>query len=300
MSKSLGRGLSSLIPKKTVSLGQSSFSGATTTGELLVVDDRDRVLRISPERISINPLQPRTTFSEASLKDLADSIREHGIIQPLIVTKKKDGFELIAGERRLRSAKLLGLKKVPVLVRQEKQQKKLELALIENLQREDLNPLENARAYQRLIDEFNITQEEAAQRLGKARSSIANSLRLLSLPTEIQEALITEKITAAHAKYLLGIDNPAKQLNIFKKIIRQNLSVAQTNQEIKRLGGTKAAQVKTYFDRTEEKRLSSILDTKVELRRRGSGGKIIIDFYNGEQLQEIIKKIQQLEDNQKL
>lgn len=291
MPHGLGRGLGSLIPKKTVTYGQNPFKGSLSEEDTVVLADGDRVLRISPDRISINPQQPRTQFSESALNDLTESIKLHGIIQPLIVTKKDNGFELIAGERRWRSAKILGLKEVPVIVREEQEQKKLELALIENLQRENLNPLESARAYRRLIDEFNITQEEAAQKLGKARSSVANALRLLALPLAAQEALASGKITEAHAKYLLGLEGEAKQLNMLKKIMRQNLTVAQTDQVIKKMGGTKAAKPKDYFDRAKEDELAEYLSTKVELKRQGKGGRLIIDFYSEEELNEILKKI---------
>jgi len=291
MPQGLGRGLGSLIPKKTVTYGQNPFKSEMADEELVVLQDSDRILKVSPDRIVINPQQPRMHFSESALNDLAESIKQHGIIQPLVVTKKGNDFELIAGERRLRSARLVGLQEVPVIVRAEKEQKKLELALIENLQREDLNPLESANAYQRLINEFNITQEEVAKKVGKARSSIANTLRLLSLPLAIQEALAVGKISEAHAKYLLGLEGESKQLNMLKKILRQNLTVAETDQEIKRLGGTKAAKQKDYFDRAREEELSEFLATKVEIKRQGKGGKLIIDFYSEEELSGIIKKI---------
>lgn len=291
MPQGLGRGLGSLIPKKTVVYGQNPFQKENSIDDAFILQDNDRILKVSPERIMINPQQPRTHFSEAALNDLAESIRQHGIIQPLIVTKKGSDFELIAGERRLRSAKLIGLKEVPVIVREEKEQKKLELALIENLQRENLNPLETARAYERLISEFNITQEEASKKIGKARSSVANALRLLSLPSPVQTALAEGRISEAHAKYLLGLENEAKQLNMLKKIIRQNLTVAETDREIKRLGGTKAAKAKDYFDRAREDELGEFLSTKVEIRRQGKGGKLVIDFYSEEELNGIIRKI---------
>ncbi len=291
MPQGLGRGLGSLIPKKTMTYGQNPFKSEVAEEETVVLHDSDRILKISPSQIAINPHQPRTTFSDTALNDLAASIKEHGIIQPLIVTRRGEGFELIAGERRLRSAKLLGLKTVPVIVREEKEQKKLEIALIENLQREDLNPLETARAYQKLIDEFNITQEEAAHKVGKARSSVANALRLLSLPAPVQEALTNGKITEAHAKYLLGLEGETKQVNMLKKILRQNLTVAETDKEIKRLGGTKAAKTKDYFDRAREEELGEFLATKVEIKRQGKGGKVVIDFYSEEELNEMLKKI---------
>jgi len=291
MPQGLGRGLGSLIPKKTMTYGQNPFKSEISEEETIVLHDSDRVLKISPERISINPQQPRSDFNEAALNDLAESIKEHGIISPLLVTRKGDGFELIAGERRLRAAKILGLKEVPVIVRDEKEQKKLELALIENLQRENLNPLESALAYKRLMNEFNLTQEEAAHKLGKARSSVANSLRLLSLPAEAQEALSQGKISEAHAKYLLGLEGEAKQINVLRKILRHNLTVLETSREIKRLGGTKAAKIKDYSDTNKEEELASYLNTKVEIRRQGKGGKILIDFYSEEELSDILTKI---------
>lgn len=291
MPQGLGRGLGSLIPKKTMTYGQNPFKATLAEEETIIVHDNDRILKVNPALIAINPQQPRTNFNDNALNDLAESIKEHGIISPLVVTRQGEKYELIAGERRLRAAKLLGLKEVPVIVREEKEQKKLEIALIENLQRENLNPLETARAYQRLIDEFNITQEEAAKKVGKARSSVANALRLLILPLEVQNALASGQITEAHAKYLLGLDSEAKQVTMLKKILRQNLTVAQTDKEIKRLGGTKAAKPKDYFDKAREEELSQYLSTKVEIKRQGRGGKLIIDFYSEDELNGIIKKI---------
>lgn len=291
MAQGLGRGLGSLIPKKTLTYGKNPFQSDVDESEVVVVGDNDRILKVSPDKISINPQQPRTHFNDIALNDLAESIKQHGIISPLIVTKKGNDFELIAGERRLRASKLLNLKEVPVIVRAEQEQKKLEIALIENLQREDLNPLETARAYKRLIDEFNITQEEAAKKVGKARSSVANALRLLALPLEIQEALASGKISEAHAKYLLGIEGEAKQINMLHKILRQNMTVADTDREIKRLGGTKAAKQKDYLDKAKEEELSQYFGTKVEIKRQGRGGKLTIDFYSEEELGELIRKI---------
>ncbi|MFZ2310176.1 MAG: ParB/RepB/Spo0J family partition protein [Patescibacteria group bacterium] len=289
MPHGLGRGLDSLIPKKTISAVPAS--ALSETGTALLVNDEDRIMRIAPSRIAINPWQPRQHFSETHLNELIESIREHGIIQPLIVTKKGNDYELIAGERRLRSAKALGLKEVPVIVREASEQKKLEFAIIENLQRENLNPLETAWAYQKLIDEFNISQEEAAKRVGKARSTVTNCLRLLSLPDEIKIALAEKKISEAHAKYLLGLDSEAKQINVFRKIVRNNMTVAETDREIKRLGGTKEARVKDYADEEKERKLEAALGTKAIVKRQGKGGKIIIDFYSDGELQTIIDKI---------
>ncbi|MDD2353828.1 MAG: ParB/RepB/Spo0J family partition protein [Patescibacteria group bacterium] len=295
MAQGLGKGLGSLIPKKTVSYGQNPFSsekesGVETKNE--IISDNDRILRISPNKIDFNPFQPRSYFSDAALNDLAQSIKEHGILQPLVVTRKDDNrFELIAGERRLRSSKIIGLQEVPVIVREESNQKKLEFALIENLQRENLNPLETAIAYQRLINDFNLTQDQVAKKVGKARSSVANALRLLSLPQEAQNALAIGNISEAHAKQLLSLNDENKQLNMLKKILRYSLTVADTDKEIKRLRGKRASNYQSEDDRELETTLSQILSTKVALKRRGQGGQLTIDFYSAEELSILINKL---------
>lgn len=285
----LGRGLGSLIPKKTVNYDSGNME------EVFVMDDRqEKLIRISPDRIDFNPYQPRQDFAEGALNDLISSIREHGIIQPLLVTKNNGRFELIAGERRLRSALALGLKEVPVIVREADEQKKLEIALIENLQREDLNPIETALAYRRLIEEFSISQDDVAGRVGKARSSVTNSLRLLNLPAEIRQAIAERKLSEGHAKYLLGLEGEAKQLNVFRKILRNNLTVSETDKVIRTLGGTKAAHLKNYADQSREASLANLLGTKIEIRRQGTRGKLIIDFHSEEELNGIIDKFNDL------
>jgi ParB family chromosome partitioning protein len=293
MSQALGRGLGSLIPKKTPEVNNSKSDNIKVGTSVLT--DADRVFYINPEEIVINPYQPRHNFSEIALGELMNSIKEHGLLQPLVVTRKGDGYELITGERRWRSVKALGLKKVPVLIRAASEQKKLELALIENVQRQDLDPIETARAFRRLMDEFNLTQEETAKKMAKARSSVANILRLLDLPLEIQEALSKGRISEAHAKYLLGIANPVQQSILFKKIINQNLTVAQTNEETKRIGGTKSARVVVnYADQDKEKTLRFFFGTKVKITRRGRGGKVVLDFYSDEELANIIDKVEDI------
>ncbi len=288
MAQSLGRGLSSLIPKKTVKLGEDEKQSS----QQIILNDEDRIINISPDLIKTNPYQPRNLFAEASLKELIDSIAEHGIFQPLIVTRQGVDFELIAGERRLRAAKELQLKTVPVIIRKADDQKKLELSLLENLQREDLSPIESALAFKKLMLEFNLTQAEVAKKVGKARSSLANTLRLLSLPDIIQEALLEKKISEAHAKHLLTIENKEQQINIFKKILRHNLSVKQTDQELNRL--TKRAgkvNKNSFIDQAKEKDLQAVLGTKVAIKRRGQVGKVVIDFYSEEELGGIIRQI---------
>lgn len=291
MAQGLGKGLGSLIPKKTVSYGKNPFQ-VDGDGKALVneiVPDSERIFLVSPSKIDFNPYQPRSFFSDSALNDLAASIKEHGILQPLVVTRKGDDrFELIAGERRLRGSKLIKLEKVPVILRSESNQKKLEFALIENLQRENLNPLETAKAYSRLVEEFNISQEEVAKKVGKARSSVANTLRLLALPPEAQNALAGGNISEAHAKQLLALESEAKQLAMLKKILRYNLTVADTDKEIKRIKGGKEKKYKDDLDKSREVELEDILSTKVEIKRRGRGGQLVIEFYSEGELNNLL------------
>jgi len=291
MANGLGRGLSSLIPQKI-----NKVPGAGAAGEAVVLtvseDEKGRVLNIAPDKISTNPQQPRKNFSESQLLELVESIKQYGVIQPLIVTKRADGYELIAGERRLRAAKRLGLKDVPVIVREAKEQEKLELALIENLQRENLNPIETALAYKKLMEEFNLKQEELAKRVGKARSSVANTLRYLGLPEEIQLALMQEKINEAHAKILAGLDGETKQLTLFRKIVHAGLSADATHEESRRMGGTKMARVQiNYQDKDKEFALREFFGSKAQIKRKAKGGEITIYFYSDDELNAIIGKV---------
>ncbi|MDD3085445.1 MAG: ParB/RepB/Spo0J family partition protein [Candidatus ainarchaeum sp.] len=290
VNKGLGRGLDSLIPKK-INKNYSDFS--VKPDNSLVEEKKNNIIEIDPNIISANPYQPRREFDPILLNDLINSIKEYGIIQPLIVTPKKDGtYELIAGERRLRSAIELNFDKVPVIVREVSEQRKLELALIENLQRENLNPIESAVAYNQLMNEFNLTQDDLARRLGKPRSSIANVLRFLSLPEEIKKALMKKQISEAHAKYLVGLPNEVKQLSIFRKIIFNNLSVRETDNLIRQSGGTKKAKInKKEKDGDWINSLRKYLNTKVDIKRSIKGGKIEISFYTDEDLNTLIKKI---------
>ena len=284
--KGLGRGLDSLIPKKTKNQKQQG-------NQALANDDKlEKIIKINPQSIKTNPYQPRKEFDPIALNDLINSIKEYGIIQPLIVSKLDDGYELVAGERRLRSALELDLKEVPVIVRDFNAQKKLEIALIENLQRENLNPIESAIAYSQLMNEFNLSQEDLSARLGKSRSSIANALRFLALPDEIKAALSKKQITESHAKYLSGLEGAVKQLNVFRKIIYNNLSVRETSDLIKKSGGTKKAKILPgEEDQRYIRDLENYFGTKILLKRSEQGGRVEISFYNQEDLDEIIKKI---------
>lgn len=303
----LGRGLASLIPQKNLSAKKTensvSASGASS-GNISAVPAKiqsealqDDFLEVPTEKIAANPQQPRHNFNEKELQELADSIKEHGVIQPLVVVKiAPEQYELIAGERRLRASKMAGLKMVPVIVREESgEREKLELALIENIQRHDLDVLEEARAYKKLIEEFDLTQEDVAEKVGKSRSAVANKMRLLGLPIEIQKALQEGKITEGHARSILAIDNPEKQRALFELILKDNLTVRQVEDKVRevtvathqrRVG---AEHVSPF--QVEEETLAVKLGTKVQIKKSGGGGKIIVDFYSREELDGILGKI---------
>lgn len=280
----LGRGLGSLIPSKLTK---------AATEKIDEIGGGKRVAEISTEKIQPNPHQPRKDFSHSDLEELINSIREHGVVQPLIVTEKDDGYQLIAGERRLRAAKILNLATVPAIIRQAKDQEKLELALVENIQRKNLNPIEEAVAYQKLIEEFNLTQEETAKRVGKSRAVVANTLRLLGLPEEVQKAIIDEKITAGHARVVASLEDPKDQLEFFKKIVRFGLNVRDTEKVAKKVLVSKPERVigADPIIKEKEARLRETLGTKVNIKKSGRGGEIVINFYSGEELDEIIRKI---------
>jgi ParB family chromosome partitioning protein len=267
----LGRGLDSLIPVSDAD-DRSSDTGSLT---------------VDPSIIDPNPHQPRTSFDEAPLAELAASIREFGVLQPLLVTKAEKGrYQLIAGERRLRAAKLAGLTEVPVIVRTLDEQQKLELAIIENIQRENLNPIEAALSYRRLIDEFGLNQEEAALRVGKARSTVANALRLLSLPAEIKQGLIDGNVTEGHARSILAIEGKEAQLSFYHSIVSDRMNVRQAESHVKDNG----AKVHKNYDphiRAAEKRIAEVVGTKVKIKPK----QIIIEYYNNEDLERIFKII---------
>jgi ParB family chromosome partitioning protein len=265
----LGRGLDSLIP--------TSDNDDTTRQEA-------GELKLNPALIDPNPHQPRTSFDEAPLAELAASIREYGILQPLLVTKAANGrYQLIAGERRLRASKLAGLTEVPVIVRSLEEQQKLEFAIIENVQRENLNPVEAALSYRRLIDEFNLSQEEAAKKVGKARSTVANALRLLSLPAEIKQGLTEGKITEGHARSILAIEDREAQLNFYHNILSEGMNVRQAESHVQE----KSAKVRTKVDphiRDAEKKMSEAIGTKVKIKPH----QVVIEYYNEEDLDKIL------------
>ncbi len=278
----LGRGLGSLIPDQK-----------TAAGRPLQQEPQGPIQRLPITAIAANPNQPRGAISHESIEELVRSIREHGILQPLVVTPKNGGYELIAGERRYRAATIVGLQTIPVVVREASQQEQLELGLVENLQRTDLNPLEEANAYQRLVDEFNMTQEQIARRVGKSRSYVANTLRLRALPAEVKQAILGGKISEGHAKVLLSFEAANDQLAFLRKILEQGLSVRESEAVVHARRGTaklKRGSADPVIQGHEET-LQRALGTKVSIRRAGKGGKIIIEFYSREELASLLQQL---------
>jgi len=271
----LGRGLDSLIPT-----GKNDDESPKADG-LMDLDE-----------IAQNPKQPRQNFEEVALAELASSIREHGIIQPLLVSPHEGKFQLIAGERRYRAARIAGLTKVPVIIRTMGEQSKLEVALIENVQRENLNPIESANSYKRLIDEFSLTQEEVAKKVGKARPTIANALRLLALPSEIKQALINSEITEGHARTLLNIDDSEKQLELFREIKAGKVTVrqAESRRSKSKINQDKEIKKDPNFE-AAEKRIGEKMGTKVIIKMKKDGGQIVIEYYSFEDLERIYRRL---------
>jgi ParB family transcriptional regulator, chromosome partitioning protein len=273
----LGRGLDALLPE--IEPVESRFK------DFFQCD----VTLIQPNRY-----QPRKRFNDAELEDLSRSIKEKGILQPLIVRKSEAGYELVAGERRLRAAKLAGLKQVPVVIKQVTETELLEMSIIENIQREDLNPMEEAEAYQRLIAEFDLTQDNLADRIGKSRSTVANFLRLRQLPEQIKSSLMEDVLSMGHARALLGAETPAQQLAAWRTVISKNLSVRETEALIKRI--KKERKKSARPEKTSEERylmdiadhLSRRFGTKVLIKKRGEKGKIEIDFFSGDDLDRLL------------
>lgn len=265
----------------------------------------ESVFLVEVDAIKPNPHQPRRHFDEEALKDLAGSIREHGIIQPLVVTKiEKETptgtsveYELIAGERRLMASKLVGLERVPVIVRSLDRgaNQSLELAIIENLQRENLNPIEMARAFARLQDEFRMTQREIATRLGKSRETVANTLRLLDLPFDVQEAIGTGKISESHGRLLLSLKNPAIQEKLFRDLVNKSLTTRELRAQVEAGGEVHHREKKATPElQMFQDKLASFLGTPVKINQTGDSGRITINFYSHEELENILEHLSRI------
>ena len=280
MKPALGRGLSALIPEKEKSRPSSS----------------KEILELDIKKISPNEYQPRRVFEDNALKDLVSSIKEKGVIQPIIVRKTSDKtYELIAGERRWRASQMAGLKSIPVIIKDVAPVESLEIALIENIQREDLNPLETAEAFQRLINDFNLTHDEMSKKVGKDRATVSNYLRILKLPGEIKKWIAEGSLTIGHAKALLQIENQRQQIQIATKVINNGLSVRETEALSKKgaVSGGSQQKAKTPKDpqiASLEEKLMHSLGTKVHLKHKSNkkGGRIEIEYYSLEELDRLL------------
>jgi ParB family chromosome partitioning protein len=273
----LGRGLAALIPQRAPT-GQGA-------------------IEIPLDRIRQNPRQPRLRMDDAALGTLTASIREHGVIQPVLVVETIDGYQLVAGERRVRAARAAGLERIPAVVRQLAEHQQLELALVENLQREDLDPIEAARAYRSLIDEFAFSQEDLASRVGRARSTVANTLRLLDLHPAVQAALVEGSLTEGHARAIGGLE-PEAQAPAAKAVIDDDLSVRQTDELVRRLRTPREPATSAQAARTPDPELERVeedlrraLGTKVRMARSRRGGRIVIEYYGQDELHRLYDRL---------
>ena len=288
-SKGLGKGLDSMIPPKRTARAQAQDSAANKNAN----KSGEVILKIND--VEPNKNQPRRTFNEDSLIELSESIKQHGIVQPLVVAKQKDYYEIIAGERRWRAAKIAGLKEVPVIIKDYSPQEIMEVALIENIQREDLNPIEEAKAYKNLIDEYNLKQDQVAEKVSKSRTAVTNALRLLKLDDRVQEMLINENISSGHARALLGLDDSEKQYNIATQIFDEKLSVRETEKLVKQINRPeqppkpKKELKNDFVYRDIEEKLKEKIGTKVKINRKTEDkGKIEIEYYSPEELEKIL------------
>lgn len=296
-----------MAAKKGLGKGLGAFFGEEV---VLEVENEHKVHKeqkneetIKLSLIEPNREQPRKVFNDEQLQELADSIKQYGVIQPLLVQKKEDYYELIAGERRWRAAKLAGLKEVPVLVREYDKQRSMEIALIENVQRADLNPIEEAMAYQQLMKEFGLKQEEIASRVSKNRATITNTLRLLKLPQQVQQMLVENRISGGHARTLLAIEDAGLQIQLADQIEKDNLSVREVEKAVKRLG--KEPKGKKKIERSEaldlifqelEERMKSAIGTKVSINRKDKNkGRIEIEYYSESELERIVELIESIQ-----
>ncbi len=301
----LGKGLDSLIPDKSdktskttvksnqKSLNENKKEKNDKSGEVLV-----KINKVEPNRE-----QPRKDFDEDALLELADSIKQFGILQPLLVQKKNDYYEIIAGERRWRAAKIAGIKEIPVIIKNFTEQEILEISLIENIQRENLNPIEEAMAYKKLLDEFHLKQDEVAERVSKSRTAVTNSMRLLKLDARVQQMIVDDMITTGHARALLAIDDEEQQYMLANKIFDEKLSVRETEKLVKLLKKPKKEEkneekVPSFIYENLAEKMKSIIGTKVNVNPKSNGkGKIEIEYYSEEELERIFDMIMSIRKN---
>ena len=299
--KGLGKGLDSLIP--------DNKSMKSVTSEKTVESKEDAAAKSGVQVMKINEVepnrdQPRKNFDEDALLELSDSIKQFGVLQPLLVRKRKDYYEIIAGERRWRAAKLAGVKEVPVIEKEYTDQEILEIGLIENIQRENLNPIEEAIAYKRLLEEFNLKQDEVAERVSKSRTAVTNSMRLLKLSDKVQQMIIDDMISTGHARALLAIDDPELQYTLANKIFDEKLSVRETEKLVKEIKNPKKPKEKkpvanSFIYQDLEEKMKSVFGTKVSIAPKGKGkGKIEIEYYSDDEKEHLIEMMMSIKTAQ--
>lgn len=295
----LGKGLDSLITDK---VGTGNAPVEPVKSKKVELDKEVTFVKIG--KVEPNREQPRKNFDEDALLELSESVKQHGVLQPLLVQDKKDYYEIIAGERRWRAAKLAGLKEVPVIIKNLTDQEIVEISLIENIQRENLNPIEEALAYKRLLNEFNLKQDEVAERVSKSRTAVTNSMRLLKLDERVQQMVIDDLISTGHARALLGIEDKEQQYAVAQQIFDEKLSVRETEKLVKKLQKQKTEPTKKIVDESMsvffedmEQRLKSIMGTKVAIHQKDNQkGKIEIDYYSTDELERIMELFQSIHE----
>ena len=287
----LGKGLDALIPA-----GNKKAPVKKETEPVIIekIVEKKGVETLKITEVEPNREQPRKNFNEDALLELSDSIKQYGVIQPLIVQKKGDHYEIIAGERRWRAAKMAGIKEIPVIIKDYSDQQVMEISLIENIQREDLNPIEEAMAYQNLMEEFHLKQDEIAEKVSKSRTAVTNSMRLLKLDKRVQQMMIDDMISAGHARTLITIEDPDVQYNIATKIFDEKLSVRETEKMVKliqkpEVKKEKAEKVNSFIYKDIEEKIKAILGTKVTVDHRSNNkGRISIEYYSNDELERIL------------
>lgn len=295
LKRGLGKGLDSLIPTNVMM--ESEVKHATISTASSAEEGKDGTLMVKLSKVEPNREQPRKNFDEDSLQELAESLKQFGMLQPILVQNRGDYYEIIAGERRWRAAKIAGLKEVPVIVRELTDQEIVEISLIENIQREDLNPIEEAQAYKRLLTEFHLKQDEVAERVSKSRTAVTNSMRLLKLCDEVQKMVVDDMISTGHARALISIEDPEEQYLIAQKIFDEKLSVREVEKLVKDLHKPpkppkeENKTLQAIYQEISE-RLKQSLSTKVSVSAKQNGaGKIEIEFYNHEDLERLLERI---------
>lgn len=299
--KGLGKGLDSLIPdNKPVKVNQTEMVLKSLENSNIQMESKSGEKMVSINKVEPNREQPRKKFEEDALMELSDSIKQFGVLQPLIVRKKKDYYEIIAGERRWRAAKMAGVKEIPIIIKDYTEQEIIEIGLIENIQRENLNPIEEAAAYKRLLEEFNLKQDEVAERVSKSRTAVTNSMRLLKLCEKVQQMVIDDMISTGHARALLAIEDASSQYELAVRIFDEKLSVRDVEKLVKDMKNPKQPKIKKVVENEFlyndlANKMKDVMGTKVNIATKGNGkGKIEIEYYSYDELERMFDMIMSL------